>query len=181
MSSRDIHMHFVCTLNEAKNYINKESNFWVSNCGCRERKGTCNQSRMDVCLLFNDIPTSGSGKRKLLPSEVNHILQEAKEKNLIPRPFRNDDKTKVDGVCFCCSDCCSYFHSDEKCNKGASIEQTDMNSCTNCAVCVDVCYFNARIMKNDKLEIKSDNCYGCGICIDTCPVDCIEMIKRNLN
>ena len=57
-------MHFVCTMSEAANLISTHSKFWVSNCGCRERKGTCSQSRHDVCLMFNSNVEGSGGKKE---------------------------------------------------------------------------------------------------------------------
>jgi len=173
-------MHFVSTLSEAESLINKHSRFWVSNCGCRERKGSCAQSRMDVCLMLSgSFQSSGSDKKEISREDVNAILNEARNGNLVARPFRNDDRTSVDGICFCCKDCCEYFSNpSEVCDKGAFVEKTDIDSCSDCGVCADVCYFNARLIDDDKLSVTTENCYGCGLCVDVCPEACIEMVNR---
>lgn len=174
-------MHFVCTMKEVKELTSKNKRFWVSNCGCREQKGRCSKSRHDVCLYFNeDMEGSGGKKKEINKEQLLEIISEAENKKLVPRPFRSEDRTKIDGICFCCNDCCAYFlDPSEACDKGAYIESTVMDECTHCEICVDFCYFNARAMKNNKLKIIQKNCYGCGLCVDSCPTGCISMQKRN--
>ncbi len=182
MDERELHFHYVCTLQEAHEIIKIHNKFWVSNCGCRERQGQCSRSRSDVCLFFKpDMGGTGSGLNQVSATFVDGILKEAEKKNLVPRPFRDTkDKTQAQGICFCCDDCCEYFISpvEIKCNKGKFIEQTDLEDCNNCGTCVDVCNFQARKMFDNRLILDRNNCYGCGICIDTCPSDCIQMIQR---
>lgn len=174
-------MHFVCTWDEASALIAGQKDFWVCNCGCREGKDGCGRSRMDLCLTFDIGGTvTGSNRKKISISEVDGILEEARQKNLVPRPFRDEaTRTRLEGICFCCDDCCSYFlNPDEVCDKGKYIENTDMRRCTHCGDCVDICYFKARTIDDDVLMVNSDACYGCGLCVASCPVDCIEMVPR---
>lgn len=182
MSEKDLALHYVCTREQAIEMVKSYYRFWVSNCGCRESRGRCTRSRMDLCLLFrDDIGTSGSGKKEISKSELDDIFKEAKEKHLVVRPFRNEQNmTETAGICFCCDDCCGYFlNPEERCDKGESIEKTDMDLCNNCGECEQVCYFKARKMDSDELFVDRSKCYGCGLCFDVCPLDCIEMVIRN--
>lgn len=181
MENQDLALHYVCTLDQARDLIRTRRQFWVSNCGCREGKGGCARSRMDVCLYFNpEFPSTGSNHREVSLADVEEILREAEGKHLVTRPFRGEtDRTRTDGVCFCCNDCCAYFqHPGEKCDKGSLIERTDAEQCDDCEACVDVCHFGARRMEDGSLVIDEDNCYGCGLCAEVCPQDCIEMVGR---
>ncbi len=181
MSTSDKPMHYVSTREEFKEILDKHDRFWVSNCGCREgNEAGCKRSRKDVCLMFRgDIDSSGSGKKEVTRADVDAIMYEAEEKHLVTRPFRNDDRTDVDGSCFCCDDCCAYFLvPEEKCDKGSFIETTTPEKCTDCGACVDVCHFKARKMVDDRLMVVRENCYGCGLCRDVCPTNCIEMFPR---
>jgi ferredoxin len=132
-------------------------------------------------MFRDDIEGSGgSGKREVSLAEVAEFLREAEEKHLVTRPFRDEGtRTRVDGICFCCDDCCGYFlGEDEPCDKGDLIEKTDMGSCTHCGACADVCYFGARQMRDGELAVDREKCYGCGLCVDVCPVECVEMVRR---
>lgn len=181
MPENTIPIHYVCTIDQARELCKPHQIYWVSNCGCREgNKKGCQQSRTDVCLMFSaGQNASGSGKREITNSEMTGIFVEAEAKNLVARPFRSDDRTTTDGICFCCNDCCGYFlDPKETCDKGALIESTDLKACTHCGACASVCYFGARKMKKDRLAVDRDKCYGCGLCITACPTNCIEMKKR---
>lgn len=178
MADGDFTIHYVCTRQEAQELIDARDRFWVSNCGCREGQGRCARSRMDVCLIFDPaFGGSGSGIHEITRFDVEDILREADAKHLVTRPFRNPgDQELTDGICFCCDDCCGYFlNPAEKCDKGKYTAVTDMDVCSDCGLCPDVCYFHARRMDDGKLMVDHDNCYGCGLCLDVCPEECIQL------
>ena len=183
MEENDLAMHYVCTHEKARQLVDAHSRFWVGNCGCRESHGTCARSRVDVCLMFTpDDPGSGSGKREVTRGEVDAILQEAEDKFLVTRPWRNAERNATIGICFCCDDCCGYFlDPSERCDKGELVAATDFDACTHCSACVDVCYFHARGMVEGKLAVDGELCYGCGLCVSVCPESCIRMVSARPN
>jgi ferredoxin len=179
MEENAIPIHYVCTPEQAWQLVQEHQQFWVSNCYCRESRGHCARSRMDVCLIFNDaLSGSGSGKKAVTLADVQAILVDARTKHLVPRPYRDDSRTVTDGICFCCDDCCSYFlNPEEACDKGSLIEATNLEACQTCGDCVDVCYFEARSLEAG-LVINQERCYGCGLCVEACPEEAIRMVER---
>jgi Pyruvate/2-oxoacid:ferredoxin oxidoreductase delta subunit len=174
-------LHYVCTHKEAGEIVKNHNRFWVIDCGCRVQRGGCSRSRVDVCLQLKEVTAAGSTDfREITKGDVEEILKKAEEKHLVARPFRDEaTRTTTEGICFCCDDCCGYFlNPTEKCDKGNYIEMTDMDLCTDCGICVNVCYFGARKMDGEKFIIDRDNCYGCSLCADICPENCIEMASR---
>jgi ferredoxin len=187
MSETGIPIHYVCTLEEGRRLIERQTRFWVSNCGCREGNPQgCRRSRIDVCLFWAEHDAgSGTDKHPVTRVEVEAILAEAQAKRLVTRPFRNEARTDTDGICFCCDDCCGYFQDRDAggnpkyaCDKGELVETTRMEECTHCGECAPVCYFNARRMRDGRLELDRGQCYGCGLCVDVCPAGCITMTRR---
>ena len=188
INESELSFFYISTREEARAIIDAQDKYWVSNCGCRENGPGCKRSRMDLCLFFDDQEMQGTGSdfQEVNREFVEGILKEAEEKHLVTRPFRYEkDRTRDQGICFCCDDCCWYLtHLDEEegaCDKGRFIEKTDMEACTHCGECEDVCYFGTRKMIDGKLAINPEGCYGCagcGLCLDVCPADCIEMVSR---
>ncbi len=182
MGDREIPLHYVCTRDEARTMVDGLERFWLSNCGCREERGKCERSRMDVCLYtVPNFPPTGSDHREVTRAEVDELLALAEKSRLVTRPFRGyEDRSRTEGICFCCDDCCSYFRDPtEVCDKGSSIERTGMETCDGCGLCVDVCHFGARRMSDGRLVVDRDRCYGCGLCVDACPLDCVKMGARD--
>jgi ferredoxin len=174
-------LHYVCTHDEARELVKHVDRFWVSNCGCREERGGCGRSRIDVCLMFTpEYSSSGSGMKEIAGEFIEGLFQEAAQKRLVTRPFRDFEKKEgTAGICFCCDDCCGYFvDDDEICDKGAKVEKTVAEACTDCGLCADVCYFKARTMESGRLAVDREKCYGCGLCVDVCPEDCVTMADR---
>ena len=178
----DYNMHFICTKQEAKEIIKAQKEFWISDCGCRAgRDKGCSRSKIEVCLGFSpEVTSTDSGVKKASFEEAMQLVLYAEEKSLVFRPYRDmEDKEKIDGICFCCDDCCGYFvDEDEPCDKGRFIEHTQLELCSHCGVCVPVCHFHAREIIAEKLKITQDNCYGCGLCFEVCPSDAISLVKR---
>ena len=176
-------MHFVCTRAEAAALIEAAEEYWIGVCGCRKGRGGCDKSGMDVCLEFRESTAAeGDGRRKVGRADALELLELAEEKHLVTRPFRDESRTRVDGICFCCDCCCEYSHGGDDggyaCDRGSQVEQTDMDVCTDCGECVDVCFFGARMMDGAGLRVRTEECFGCGLCVDVCPVECIRMVSR---
>lgn len=174
-------LHFVCTWDDAAALIARESALWVSDCGCRTARGGCARSRVDLCLQFRSSTAADpKGIREVTRTEALAILAEARSKDLVARPFRDDTtRTVIEGICFCCDDCCGYFlDRTERCDKGTRIERTDHTLCNDCLGCADHCHFGARVVAGDRVRIDSEICYGCGLCAEACSLGAIEMVQR---
>jgi len=174
-------VHFVCTLEQAEQFITQKELFWVSNCHCREENKGCGCSRTDVCLYFSpEAGGIGSGLRRADRDYIRDILAAARKHHLVPRPFYiKDNPSCVLGICFCCTDCCFYFGKEQEiCEKGKFMEKTDRDACIDCGTCADVCGFGARKIEAGELVIDRNSCFGCGLCSEVCPMHCITMISR---
>ena len=53
--------------------------------------------------------------------------------------------------------------------------KVDVDKCTGCGACVDVCPNDALALEGDKIKVDEPNCIDCGVCVDECPVDALEM------
>ncbi len=52
----------------------------------------------------------------------------------------------------------------------------DLNKCTGCAACVDVCPVEAISLNDDgKAVVNPDECTDCGACVDECPSEAITL------
>jgi Pyruvate/2-oxoacid:ferredoxin oxidoreductase delta subunit len=174
--------HFICTREEAKKLISKQTNFWVSNCECKLYNTNPNRvESMDVCLLFKETNDLGwKDLQKISKEDVLELLLVAKQSHTIMKAFRNQNLLKtIGGICFCSHECFGYFkEKNATYDKGKSIEKTDFTRCSNCGVCINICEFHARKMVDDKLKVDHTACYGCGLCADVCPMECIDMVSR---
>lgn len=180
LNGEGLALHYVCTGAQAREIVAGRDQFWLSACGCREARGNlCTRSRIDVCLQFHaeTAASAFSDNKGITADEVDLLILEAETKRLVCRPFRGEsDRSVTEGICFCCDDCCGYFRDPtEHCDKGDLVAFTDLNLCTDCGVCVEVCYFGARTMAAGGLAVDADRCYGCGLCAAVCPEECIGM------
>jgi NAD-dependent dihydropyrimidine dehydrogenase PreA subunit len=181
MGNDELSVHYVCTHAQAEDLISRHERFWLSNCGCREEGRGCARSRVDVCLYFCEgFPPTGSQWREVSRLAAEELLGLAETCRLVTRPFRGEqDRSRVEGICFCCDDCCGYFlNPTERCDKGTLIEVTDRDGCDDCGLCVGVCYFGARAMDNGKLALARERCYGCGLCVQACQPGSVSMTAR---
>jgi NAD-dependent dihydropyrimidine dehydrogenase PreA subunit len=184
MSEGNYPQHYVCTHQQARELVNRYSQFWLGTCGCRASGKGCERSSSEVCLTFSvDATVSHHHHRNnATQDEVERVLEVAEKQHLVSRPFRNmTNKELVEGICHCCDDCCTYFRErGEICDKGSTIEETDTNACNDCGKCINVCYFGARTMTIGKLTLERESCYGCGLCVDVCPGEAIMMVPRSV-
>jgi ferredoxin len=52
----------------------------------------------------------------------------------------------------------------------------DVQKCTGCGKCVDVCPLEAISLNDDKAVVDTAACTECGLCVGECPTDAISLI-----
>lgn len=58
---------------------------------------------------------------------------------------------------------------------GKTVADIDLDQCTECGLCLDVCRFNAI---SADFVVDPVDCEGCDACRLICPVDAVEMVER---
>ena len=51
----------------------------------------------------------------------------------------------------------------------------DPEKCTNCGLCVKVCFKQAPVEADEATRIHTGRCVGCGLCVSVCPQDAIAL------
>ncbi len=54
--------------------------------------------------------------------------------------------------------------------------QIDIQKCSGCAVCVDVCEVGAIYLVNRQAHIDNSRCTACGKCVTSCPTAAISVV-----
>lgn len=81
--------------------------------------------------------------------------------------------------------------SQERLYHAPTVAEVNLNLCTGCGMCVDVCPYDALTLKDGKVEVNEVLCEGCGTCSATClraaiqvknltPLQVHEMIRTSL-
>jgi MinD superfamily P-loop ATPase len=65
-------------------------------------------------------------------------------------------------------------HFEEKSDVIKSIPKIDLNLCTSCGRCAEVCQFNALAVIGEQILVFPELCHGCGSCTLSCPVNAIQ-------
>lgn len=52
----------------------------------------------------------------------------------------------------------------------------DQEKCTNCGLCVRVCFHQAPVETNEVTYIRTEHCIGCGLCVSVCPKNAIVLV-----
>jgi len=57
------------------------------------------------------------------------------------------------------------------------IAKVDLEKCTGCGICVDICPVSTIELKDNKAVI-GDDCVGCGQCEQECPNEAITLVEN---
>jgi len=63
---------------------------------------------------------------------------------------------------------------------GLKVPQVDMNKCTLCGQCQDICQFQAIVVVGKTTLTFPELCHSCGGCLEVCPEDAITEIDREM-
>lgn len=67
--------------------------------------------------------------------------------------------------------------------RGKVVASVNLEKCTGCGSCEDLCNWDALKVTDERLDILTENCEGCGVCVCACPeealrLDNVELIRK---
>jgi Pyruvate/2-oxoacid:ferredoxin oxidoreductase delta subunit len=170
--------------------LNQPLKLAVLECPCRAQKE--NSCPRDVCLVVGEpfvsfvVEHSPDKARRIEVGEALQILQEEEERGHIHTAwFKDVMHGRFYTICNCCKCCClgmaSYFRGVPRIAHSGYQPSIDVNSCTNCGSCREICPFGAIASIDDVPVVNSSLCMGCGLCVSHCPGQAIELIMAMEN
>lgn len=179
------HEHRVCTYAEAEAAVRRHEFVYVGDCGCREpaRDGKAKWEYcghpVRTCMGFTK-PKEASDQVDEVPrAQALEKMEDWKELGGFFR-FMMDEEW----VCFCCGCGCGWFRGEDgglvtdPCAKSRYREETDLEGCTLCGDCAEVCAWQARRIVDGRMLVEGARCYGCSACEYACPEAAIAMVPR---
>jgi len=179
----------VLPLEDVNQVIEKFDTIAVAHCYCRHEKDLIEKpcqttTERENCLHFGQVARfviDHKFGREITKQEAKEIIKKAEADGLVHKTFHEkaDIERNEYAICNCCKCCCGTF---EMYYKGAMpahtytsyIATVDLEECTQCESCVDICPMEA-IALEDEIIIDKKKCIGCGVCSSNCPVDAIAL------
>lgn len=178
--------------------VEREGQFCVAHCPCRQRKNldpdsaSCKHETFN-CLHFGRLARymiqQGMGK-EIGREETLEILGAAADAGLVHAVSTH--LRAPDSICNCCSCCCIYVlsanvlgaHGHQRSNYAA---RAAADTCQGCGLCEERCPMKAvRLEPSPEAVNESeaapvvdrDRCIGCGVCAHKCPTQSIRLVRR---
>lgn len=190
--------HQILPFEVLREYLSKAKPelYAVVQCSCRNAaklaNEPCKRTDENFCvttgILAKNVLDSGVGKQVSL-DELMEIMEKAEKEGLVHQTFNTQDTAIF--MCNCCSCCCGFLKSVKEYNNYGSITKSnfepiiDLETCTLCEICMQMCPMEAiyhhfphsEDLSDDMMIIRSDLCIGCGICASNCPSESISLKK----
>jgi len=154
----------------------------INDCVCRKHYQRCDNP-VEVCMLLNEygeIYIKNGLARKITYDEAVSVIKVANDRGLVHLSlFRPDHKLYA--LCSCCPCCCHDLQLLLTHQQIQLVARSDyipiINhiECTCCEICIERCFFEARYLENEKVNLNINRCYGCGLCATVCPSKSIKM------
>jgi Na+-translocating ferredoxin:NAD+ oxidoreductase subunit B len=174
---------------QVEHIIRSQSKIIVAPCICRKEHeimgNGCNKL-MEACLIFGSgayIYESRGIGRTISSDEALDIVKKAVSQGLVPQP---SNAKKPINICLCCDCCCQILKNIKNVEAPAKIVHSnfqasvDIDECTGCQACEEICPMDAIEMDDDKIVagVDLDRCIGCGLCVTVCEFDAISLADK---
>jgi ferredoxin len=182
----------------ASEVIRSASHRGIGLCYCRHKMQHVDQvcsAPLDICMTFNGVADSlvrHGFAREVGVSEGLELLHQAYELNLVQ--CGENVRKRVSFICNCCGCCCEALVAARRFGFLTPVSTTnfvheiDLETCTGCGRCVDVCPVGAMSLVNAvdphrprrrEAQLLEDACLGCGVCVRSCTRQSIQLTPRD--
>ncbi len=167
---------------EAERLVAGAGKVYLRDCPCRSEMQVCPRETWAVCMLFEHAsPQDPQKAKRISPHEAVQIVRTTTERGDIHQVFYFEDGARPYELCNCCTCCC--FPLRQARDKGSYAEQarcgyvpvTDPEKCIGCGLCVDSCFFEARLLEDGAIRLVDEYCFGYGRCVPACPERAIRL------
>jgi len=170
----------IAPFEDVRQVVAKARNLAVVKCPCRLVAGAECGKPLEVCIQVDkaaDYTMDRGSGRSISKSEAIDLLKYCEEEGLVHMLGNSRGLGHI--ICNCCDDCCIAWPNPRtsEINFAAPSRYTaiiDAETCTDCEICLDRCYFDALAM-DDATTISEDKCVGCGLCAVVCPYESITL------
>ncbi len=151
----------------------------VTKCSCRVIDGACGKP-LEVCMQVDraaEYSLERSTGRAVSKSEAIEILRMCEKEGLV----HTADNRQVVGhvICNCCRDCClnwSVMTGPKKWVAPSRFKAVvDPELCAGCETCLERCFFDAIVVKDNLAVVDAEKCMGCGVCTVSCPTEALRL------
>ncbi len=181
----------ILPLEDVNLIIDKFDTIAVAHCYCRHEKNllgkTCQVTEdKENCLFFGQTARfviDYQFGREITRQEAYAIIERTEKDGLVHKTFHESQDIERDeyAICNCCKCCCGTFElfytgAVPAHTYASYLARLDMDECTACETCVDICPMEAILLNGEpdnEISIVENRCIGCGVCASNCPVDAI--------
>ncbi len=163
----------------------------VAHCPCRMSanllgRTDCHHS-LEVCLKYDDMAEFVISKklaREVSKDEARHILVNCEKEGLVH--MVDNAQGQIKHTCNCCGHYCWNVGIIKRRKIPRDIlmavyfiRDTDLDECTGCGACVEICPVDAIDLIRGQAAVDRDWCIGCGVCAVSCPTSAISIVRRS--
>ncbi|MBW1701081.1 MAG: 4Fe-4S binding protein [Deltaproteobacteria bacterium] len=169
--------------------IEKAKDFAVCHCSCRmiaRLRGRPCEHPTEVCIKFDEVAQYVIDRklgRAISREEAREIIKQSEEEGLVH--FVDNAVGDIKHNCNCCGCACWNVGAlkRRKIPRDAImatyfIRETDLDECTGCGECSEICPVDAVRMEDDIPVVDMDWCIGCGVCVSRCPTEAAKIRLR---
>ena len=172
----------------ASQIVKESKKIALADCICRKHnrligKG-CQRPHEEMCIYLSPLAEyfieRGLGKEASVDDALRAI-EKGEKAGLVRNAFLNVQKNPT-GLCQCCRCCCHSLRAVYELKipnvlaKSNFAPVIDVESCTGCESCVDICPMDALALDgNEKAVWNPARCIGCGLCVSGCPAGAIKL------
>ena len=163
----------------------------VMRCPCRELKGEGNCGPLEVCMVIGEpfvdfmVDHEVNGARRISREEGIKILDETRDRGWVHTAWFKDAMAgRFYAICNCCTCCCIPMRAMNRTGLEAKyvapsgyVAELDMDSCSGCGGCDDICPFGAMSDGEGYVSIDREKCFGCGVCANLCGNGAVFMVE----